>query len=104
MAKAEKVVATGLSEKSKIYTVKNKEEELRKVLDMADEEARQMEDKARAESDQIDSDTKTRVSEVENQAFESVAKKAEGKGAFAFFKLSRREVEIKFRKEKLAKA
>ncbi len=78
MAKAEKVVATGLSEKSKIYTVKNKEEELRKVLDEAHEEARQIEDKARAESDQIESESRGRISEVENQAFESMAEGAEG--------------------------
>ena len=77
MSKAEKIVATGLSEKSKIYTVKNKEEELRKVLDAAREEARQVEDKARAESDQIESDSKKKISEVENQAFESMAKEAD---------------------------
>ncbi len=78
MVKAEQVLPTGLSEKSKIYTVKNKEEELRKVLDGAREEARQIEDKARAESDQIESESKSRISEVENQAFESIAKGAEG--------------------------
>jgi vacuolar-type H+-ATPase subunit H len=78
MAKAEKVVATGLSEKSKIYTVKNKEEELRKVLDEAREEARQVEEQARTESDQIEIESRDEISEIEKKAFESIAKSADG--------------------------
>ena len=77
MAKAEKVVPTGLSEKSRIYTVKKKEEELQGALEQAQEEARLQQEKARKDADQIMDDARGRVSDVEGEAFEEAAKGAD---------------------------
>ena len=77
MAKAEKVVATGLSEKSKIYAVKKKEEELQLALEKVQDGVRQQQDKARKDADQLLDDAKSKVSDAEGTAFEQAAKGAD---------------------------
>jgi len=77
MAKAEHVVPTGLSEKSKIYEVKKKEEELQAALEKARAEAQQKVSAARKEADRIREEAKAKASEAEKRAFEEAAKKAD---------------------------
>ena len=77
MAKAEQVLPTGLSEKSKVYTVKKKEEELWAALEQTRLEAQKLKDDARAQADQITEDAQTSVSDMIQKAFEDIAAGAE---------------------------
>jgi len=77
MAKAEKVVPTGLSDKSKVYTVKKKEEEIRAALEQTRLEAQKLQDDARAQADQITEDAQASFSDIIQKAFEDAAAGAE---------------------------
>lgn len=77
MAKAEQVLPTGLSDKSKVYTVKKKEEELRAALEQTRLEAQKLRDDARAQADQITEDTQASFSDIIQKAFEDAASGAE---------------------------
>ena len=77
MAKAEQVLPTGLSDKSKVYTVKKKEEELLAAFEQTSLEAQKLRDDARAQADQITGDAQASFSDIIQKAFEGAAAGAE---------------------------
>jgi vacuolar-type H+-ATPase subunit H len=79
MAKAEQVVPTGLSEKSRIYVVKKKEEELQSQLEAAQSEAQSLVSDARQEADRVLGEARGKAQDAEKMAFEQAAAGADGK-------------------------
>lgn len=77
MAKAEHVAPTGLSEKSRIYAVKKKEEELQAALEQATGQAQQSVAEARRQADGFREEAKAKARSAEQAAFEQASKKAD---------------------------